>query len=469
MVLCFTQTFAQNPVIKESSKVKSKISLLETWIEETMNYYHIPGIALGIVYDQELIYSKGFGLSDLKSNKPVSDKTLFRIASISKLFMSTAIMQLRDEGKLQLDEPIKKYLKWFQIKNSFQDGPEVTIRQILTHSSGLPREAAFPYWTDHIFPTREQIIKTLPYQEMIFEPETKWKYSNLGISLLGEIIAEVSGISYGNYVEEFILKPLSMKDTRIQLNEKDKDKLALGYLRYFPDKEREIAPFTDSKGITAAANLSSNVVDLAKFISFQFVDLNSVLKRSTRREMHRVHWLRPSWESGWGLGFSISKTTDRVLVGHGGWVAGYRTQILFSPKEKVGIIVLMNTEDYSPFKIAKRVMNMVAPTILDAVLKEEKPIAYQPFWENYVGKYSDTSYWDTDVIIQNKRLYLYGYSLPPSEDPVSNLTELTYEGQSNTFRMPGEGGNGEKVVFEMENDKVKWIKIGENFVYPKED
>jgi len=102
MVLCFTQTFAQNPVIKESSKVKSKISLLETWIEETMNYYHIPGIALGIVYDQELIYSKGFGLSDLKSNKPVSDKTLFRIASISKLFMSTAIMQLRDEGKLQL-------------------------------------------------------------------------------------------------------------------------------------------------------------------------------------------------------------------------------------------------------------------------------------------------------------------------------------------------------------------------------
>jgi CubicO group peptidase (beta-lactamase class C family) len=157
-------------------------------------------LAIGIVYDQDLIWSKGFGYADLETQQEVTTQTLFRIASISKLFTSMAIMQLRDAGKLQLDDPLRRHLKWFTIKNDFADGPEITIRQVLTHSAGLPREAAFPYWTDHVFPSREEMIKALPGQEMIFEPETRWKYSNLGMALLGEVISRVSGMSYEDYV-----------------------------------------------------------------------------------------------------------------------------------------------------------------------------------------------------------------------------------------------------------------------------
>ena len=461
-------SFLNGQSIAENESVKAQIHLLEIWIGETMDYYHIPGLAIGIVYDQDLVWSKGFGYADLESQQEVTTQTLFRIASISKLFTSMAIMQLRDAGKLNLDDPLKKHLKWFTLKNDFADGPEVTIGQVLTHSAGLPREAAFPYWTDHVFPSREEMIKALPDQEMIFEPETRWKYSNLGMALLGEVISRVSGMPYEDYIQKKILQPLNMNDTRVQLKDSDMANLATGYLRYFPECPREVAPFTDSKGITAAANLSSNVQDLAWFIAFQLSEdrTASVLKHSTRREMQRVHWLQPHWKSGWGLGFSISRDGERTLVGHGGWVAGYRSQIVFSPAEKVGVIVLMNTEDFSPFTIAKKALTMLAPAIRSAQPAAPEVVADTSAWPGYVGRYIDTSYWETEVLVLNKRLYLYDYGLPANEDPQSALKELFYAGQPHTYRLSGETGNGEKVIFEMEEGVVKRIKIGENYIFP---
>lgn len=467
-LLCLQSTLLSGQNITENEAIESQIKLLQLWIGETMDYYHIPGLAIGIVYDQDLIWSKGFGYADLETHEPITPQTLFRIASISKLFTSMAIMQLRDAGKLQLDDPLRKHLKWFTIKNEFKDGPEISIRQVLTHSSGLPREAAFPYWTDHVFPSREELIKALPDQEMIFEPETRWKYSNLGMALLGEVVSRVSGMSYEDYIQKKILQPLNMGDTRIQLKETDMFKLATGYLRFFPDRPREVAPFTDSKALTPAANFSSNVEDLARFIAFHLSEdqMPSVMKRSTRREMQRVQWLQPHWKSGWGLGFSISRDGERTLVGHGGWVAGYRSQIVFSPGEKIGVIVLMNTEDFSPFTIAKKALTMLAPVIRGAQPSAPEAVPDTSAWLSYVGRYIDTSYWETEVLVLNKRLYLYDYGLPANEDPQSALRELFYTGQPHIYRLSGENGNGEKVIFEMEEGAVKRIKIGENYIFP---
>lgn len=459
--------FSQSLV--EDEKVASQITLIENWIPEQIEYYHVPGIVIGIVYDRELIWAKGFGYSDLETQKEITVKTLFRIASISKLFTSTAIMQLRDKGKLRLDDPIKKYLSWFKIKNKYKNAPEITIRHLLTHTSGLPREAAFPYWTDHIFPTREQIIEALPNQEMIYAPETKIKYSNLGMALLGEIIESVSGEPYEKYVVKHILKPLGMNESKVHLGDEDMEKLATGYYRNLPDGKRELAPYTDTKGLTPAANLSSNVEDLAKFCSLQFqydgTEKDQILSGYSLKEMHRPHWVRPSWESGWGLGFSVFPLGEHTLIRHGGWVAGFRSQLMISPEEKIAVIVLVNADDFSPYKVAKKVYELVAPSINDAVKKSEEPVKFDESWEKYLGKYVDPWHWQMDVIVRNGKLYLYEYSYPPEDDPADNLTELVYE-KEHTFRMSGENGNGEPVVFEMENDKVKQIKFGENYYYP---
>lgn len=463
--------FAQSISVVENHEVASNIKLLESWIKAQMDYRDLPGLSIGIVYDQELIYARGFGYRDLEKKKPATPQTIYRIASITKTFTATCLMQLRDAGKLRLEDPIEKYLDWFKIKNRFPDAPKITIRHLITHTSGLPREAAFPYWTDHKFPTREEIINALPNQETIYAAETKFKYSNLALALAGEIVSAVSGIPYDQYVRENILRPLGMQSTTVYLTEEHKSRLATPYSRRLPDGSRKIMPFTDSRGIAPAANMSSNVEDLARYISLQFRDEKrdaaQILKGSTLREMHRVHWLQPNWRSGWGLGFAVWRQDSKTVVGHGGWVAGNRTRIAFIPKEKIGVIVLTNADDGTPGFFAQKVLKLLSPIIEKAVTPEAPVAEPDPAWNKYVGLYTDPSWFDTEVMILNNKLVMNGYSYPPEEDPVGEIVELTPEGE-NTFRMTGENGNGELVVFELDdNDIVVRVKVGENYIYPK--
>jgi CubicO group peptidase (beta-lactamase class C family) len=193
---------AQNTPLAEHPEVASSIKMFEAWIDSQMAYRGLPGMSVGIVYNQDLIWSKGFGYSDVDNKTPATPKTIYRMASVTKLFTATAIMQLRDEGKLRLDDPVSKYLPWFTIRHRFPDTPSITIHHLLTHTSGLPRDAAFPSWMENNFPTREQIIESLPKQETIFPPETRWKYSNLALSLAGEIVSAVSGEPYEGYIQK---------------------------------------------------------------------------------------------------------------------------------------------------------------------------------------------------------------------------------------------------------------------------
>ena len=379
-------------------------------------------------------------------------------------------MQLRDQGKLRLDDPVSDYLEWFKIRDRFPEAPDITIRQLLTHSSGLPRESAFPYWTDHKFPSRKQMIEKLPTQETVYPAETKWKYSNLGMAVLGEVVAKVSGMSYEDYINQNILEPLKMRSTSVNLSDEHKNRLAVGYGRKKSNGSRDIISFTDSKGLTPAANMSSTVEDMAKFASFQFrYDKSAdeqILKGSTLREMHRVHWLRPSWKSGWGLGFSISKSGERVFIGHGGWVGGYRTQLLFNPDEKVAVMVMTNADDGIPYFYAKRAYELVAPAIVKAATPPEPVAEADPAWQKYVGNYRDPWGWDVKIIIMANKLVMYGYDYPPEDNPVESIIELTPEGE-HMFRKTGDNGNGDPVLFEIGKDgEVERVKTGENYIYP---
>lgn len=462
---------AQQQTVLENADVIEKLKLFETWTQSRMEYYNLPGLTMGIVYDQQLVWQKGFGYADVEKKIAATPKTIFRIASISKLFTSTAIMQLRDAGKLRLDDPITKFLPWFKITYRFPDAPEITIEHILTHTSGLPREAAFPYWTDHNFPTKEQIKETLPDQETIFPSETKWKYSNLAMALLGQIVEAASGEDYETYIVNHIFKPLDMNSSSVYLTEAQMKNLATGYGIRLTDGAREKADFLDSKGITPAANLSSNVPDLAKFISLQFTESNDIggkqiLKANTLREMHRVHWLQPSWTSGWGLGFSVRKYGNRTLVGHAGWVGGYRSQLYFDTKDKIGVIVFSNGEDGSPTDFALQLFDTVVPAILKAAAPPAEVVAFDPAWIKYTGRYEDPSHWAEEVMMLNEKLVMYGFSYPPSEEADGGYVRLYPEGE-NTFRLSGDDGNGELVIFEMgKNGKVTRIKKGENYLYP---
>ena len=124
-------------------RVADAITLLDLWIEEQVAYQQLPGLAIGIVHGGELIWAKGYGYSDIESKTPTTPDTLYRIGSITKLFTATAVMQLRDAGKLRLDDPVARHLPWFEIKSSFEDVPEVTVWHLLTHTAGLPGRRRF--------------------------------------------------------------------------------------------------------------------------------------------------------------------------------------------------------------------------------------------------------------------------------------------------------------------------------------
>lgn len=196
--------------IRNHPRVSSAIELLEIWIDARQTYEQIPGISVAIVYDQDLLWSRGFGYADIEDKTAMSPETIFSICSVSKLFTSIATMQLRDAGKLHLDDPAEKYLPWFDIQQTYTDDPPVTVRGLLTHTAGVPRDLPFPYFTDPSFPfpTREEMKQRLSSQKMLYPSGKYFQYSNLGSVLLGEIVGAASGMSYDSFVQQRILEPV---------------------------------------------------------------------------------------------------------------------------------------------------------------------------------------------------------------------------------------------------------------------
>ncbi|MDH3457392.1 MAG: beta-lactamase family protein, partial [Gemmatimonadota bacterium] len=193
---------AQEPLVRDHPRVREALHLLETWVDAQRAYEEIPGISMAVVHDQELVWSGGFGLAVPARNAPATPQTMYSICSISKLFTAIGVMQLRDRGKLRLDDPVTSHLPWFQIGDAYPDATPATIEGILTHSSGLPRESDYPYWSppDFPFPTREQIRQRVGAQQELYPGATFYQYSNLGLAAAGEIVAAASGEDYDEYI-----------------------------------------------------------------------------------------------------------------------------------------------------------------------------------------------------------------------------------------------------------------------------
>jgi CubicO group peptidase (beta-lactamase class C family) len=456
--------------ISANKAVRSNLNLLTAWIEAQVAQREQPGLSIGIVYDQNLVWAKGFGYADLAAKTPATPGTIYRIASITKLFTSTAIVQLRDAGKVQLDDPLSKHLPWFQIQQRYPAAPPITLRHLMTHTSGLPREAAFAYWSNNQFPSMAEVQATLPQQSTALPTETKWKYSNLALALLGEVVAAVADMPYADYIQRKILTPLEMTSTFVTTVPADHPQLATGYGRRLPGQTRAIGPHIDCNGITPAANLASTVEDLARFAMLQLRDGpqggRQILSGSSLREMQRVHWLNPDWQSGWGLGFELARLHGKTLVGHGGSLQGYRTQFQLCPTDKVAVIVLTNADDGNPMSYAEKAFQWVTPALVKAAQPKAKTAPASADWQRYVGKYRNT-WGDDEVMILHDELVVVD---PLAPDPLATLSKLIPV-DTHTFRIESKenfGSDGELAVFQVDSQgKVEWLKMGNTYTYPQ--
>jgi CubicO group peptidase (beta-lactamase class C family) len=436
------QPLAQKP------EVAAAIQVLDAWMQAMVAAREEPGLSIGIVYDQDLIWAKGYGFANREKQQRATPTTLYRIASISKLFTATAIMQLRDAGKLQLDDPVSKHLPWFHVKNVRPDAPAITIRHLLTHTSGLPRELPLPYWNDLKFPTREEMMRLVPEQDTVFSPEVEYKYSNLALAIAGEVVAAVSGEPYPQYIENHVLGPLGMRSTRVTPDPTTPG-LAIGYRKRVPGEPREAEDFIDARGLTPAANLASNIEDLAELVSLQFRESAGggaqILKGSTLHEMHRVQWLRPDWQSGQGLGFWIRRVGQQVRVGHDGAAPGFKSQIETSPADKFGVIVLVNGYDADPLFYVNQAFTIVGPAVAKATETPRPAPVADPSWSKYVGTYT-WKYVDVEIMVLNGELTMI---VPDAANPWESRVRLTPVGPQ-TFKMIGGSNSGELLKFDVD-------------------
>lgn len=197
------------PVL-DHQDVRSSCDLLSAWIEAQMAYRGWPGLSIAVVHDQDVVWSRGFGWADVEKKLAATAETLYRVASITKTFTATAILQQRDAGTLRLDDAVRDHLPWFTPPASHADAPPITLRHILTHTTGLAREAPFAYWTELHFPTIDEIRAAVAVQASVLPTEDRWKYSNLAFVIAGEVVAKVAGMPWATYVRSHILEPLGM-------------------------------------------------------------------------------------------------------------------------------------------------------------------------------------------------------------------------------------------------------------------
>ena len=441
------------------------LELARVWLDAQRAYDEIPGMSAAIVHDQKVLWSGGVGQADPATKRPATADTLYSICSVSKLFTSVAVMQLRDEGKLSLEDPIAKHLPWFTMKPA-EGGREATIAGALTHSSGLPRESDFPYWTGEFdFPTREKIMERVASQEALYPSDRYFQYSNLGLTLAGEVVSARSGKPYDQFIRERILDPLDLDATypEIPLAEKGK-RLAQGFSARRRDGTRTPLPLFQTRGIAPAAGFASTVNDLARFAMWQFrlrdAKSDAVLDPRTLREMYRPHFVDPDFETFWGVGFATWKDGSNVFVGHGGSCPGFRTAFNLDPEKKVGVVVMANANGVNTGRYAKLLYDIVSPA-----LKKNDPDPAAASLAMYAGSY-DAFPWDGESVVVVWGDGLATVDLPTTE-PMKNLDRLRKTGEHTFRRVRSDGTLGETFRFEMGPDgKAAKVWVHSN-AYPR--
>ena len=475
------------PSLAEDPGVAEALHLLDIWMDAAQAYGGIPGASLAVVHDQELVWARGFGFAHVEREEPATPSTMYSICSISKLFTAVGVLQLRDQGQVDLDDPVAKHLEWFRIQDEFAEAGPVTVEGLLTHTSGLPREAKAPYWTgpDYSFPTHDEIVARLPTQSMLYPPHTYYQYSNLGLTLAGEIVAAASGQTYDDYIRANILDPLEMTSTFTDHQDRFRgNRLASAYTARGRDGRRHPVPDYRVRGVSPAAGFISTVEDLARFAAWQFRVLDgddALLDRNTLREMHRVHWLEPDGETTYGLGFSVWKSDGDTFVGHGGSCPGYRSHLLLRPQDRVATAFAANGQGVDARRFAQTAYDIVAPALLQAARKRDgaSPAGgasagaesgaqaaaggttpEQEALRRFTGTYERSFGGEFAVLLRDGELHVL--SLPTS-DPLEALTRLRHIEGATFRRVRDHGALGEEFVFEARPDGSMRMWRNENY------
>ncbi|WP_083435053.1 serine hydrolase [Rhodopirellula islandica] len=312
------------------------IEQLNQSIRSEMGQKQIPSFSIALVADGKVVSSAGFGFQDTSKTVPASGQTVYRVGSISKLLTDVALMQLVEKGELDLDQPIQKVLPEFKIADA-EHTSKITLRQLTQHRAGIVRESPVGNYFDPTEPSLEATVASLASTPSVYAPGSRTKYSNAGVSVIGQAVERAAGMPHPDYVREQVLKPLGMKHTSFEKDKALAKHTADGWMWGY-DRPAFAAP-EFLLGTGPAGNLYSSVEDLAQFSLFVMGQHpKKILEDASLTEMLQPGETPDGKPLPYGIGFRISDFHGHRRVGHGGAVYGFSTQLEILPAEQIAVI-----------------------------------------------------------------------------------------------------------------------------------
>jgi len=408
---------------------------------------HVPGLSAAIVYNQDIIWTGGFGLARLDREIPADQHTIYHQGSIAKIFTNTMLMQLRDAGMVSLDDPIARYIP--EVDKQSNDLGRLTLRQLASHTSGLPMEAPLDYIKSTHFPSIDTVLASLSDVQLVAPPMKEFKYSNLGFALLGHALERAAGQSYKEYVTERILQPLGMVGSVFDPVADQDDRVAVGYLPVQGNDPPASGRMFDAGAFVPAGAVWASVADMARFVSLQFwegpAEENQILSVTSVREMHApIMFIDPQWQAAIALGGALERVGIWGGMHAAGGVESFAAMIAYLPDLKLGMALAMNT-GVNPGPLVEGALQELIPIVTETLARHQlaQATADPAVLQRYAGHYSWPGVSELDVRGQDGVL-LMKTQLSDSEFIASPVAE-------HAFRMEGGRLKGEVATFEVDD------------------
>lgn len=358
---------ANIPPRKDYTEVAAR---LEGAIRQEMENKQLPAFSIALVDGNEIVWAQGFGYQDPDQKIPAAPQTVYRVGSVSKLFTDIGIMQMVEAGKINLDAPVSHYIPDFHPKNPF-DKP-ITLRELMSHRSGLLREPPVGNYFDPSEPTLQATVRSMNATELVYEPGTHTKYSNAGIAVVGYALQELNHKSFPEYLKKSVLLPIGMRESAFAPEPELVRNLAKAYMWSYDGLKFPAPSF--QLGLAPAGCMYSTVTDLAQFLMVLFNGgrgpNGQVIERDTLEQMWTPQFTKPGVKKGYGLGFAISELDGHRVIGHGGAIYGFATEVAGLPDDKLGVVTVTTMD------AANAVTNAVARKALELMLalRSGKPL-----------------------------------------------------------------------------------------------
>jgi CubicO group peptidase (beta-lactamase class C family) len=348
-------TVAAQPTVAPDARYAELAQQLESMIAHEMRDKEISALSIALVDGQRIVWARGFGWADSARGVAATAETMYRVGSVSKLFTDIAVMQLVERGELSLDADVRRYLPSFNPRNPH--GRPVTLRQLMSHRAGVVREPPRGNYFDTSNVSLGETVASLNATALVYAPASTIKYSNAGIAVVGYVLERTRSEPFARYVKRAVLDPLGMRLSAFEPTPEVRARLSRA--RMWTLHGREFDAPTFELGMAPAGSMYSSVLELGLFIQTLLRGGEPLLRRATLDTMWTPQF-DPGARSGIGLGFAVSERDGLKVLGHGGAIYGFATELLVAPEAQVGVIVTASRD----------VANMVTTRIADVALKQ---------------------------------------------------------------------------------------------------